>query len=108
MTIHIRTRKENKMQLNGNILTGDTYPVKDYIKSKLGGKWNASSKSWTVDVALVNKWLDKGGTIYTDKDADSAPAHTSNNRDGFIVRKGVDGWCNKCHSYCYGDCEANN
>lgn len=20
---------------------------------------------------------------------------------------GVDGWCDKCHSYCYGDCEAN-
>ena len=111
MTIHIRTRKENKMQLNGNVLTGDTYPVKDYIKSKLGGKWSADAKAWIGDGALVNKWLDNGGTIYTDKDAAnaSAPAHThtANNRDGFMVRKGVDGWCNKCHSYCYGDCDAN-
>ncbi len=23
-----------------------------------------------------------------------------------IVKRGP-GWCNKCHSYCYGDCEAN-
>jgi hypothetical protein len=22
-------------------------------------------------------------------------------------RETHDGWCNKCHSYCYGDCEAN-
>jgi len=68
MTIHIRTRKENKMQLNGNILTGDTYPIKAYIISKLGGKWDKERKGWIVDASLVEKWLDKGGTIYTDKD----------------------------------------
>lgn len=71
MTTYIRTRNENKMQLNGDILTGDTYPIKDFIKTKLGGKWIADQKAWRVDVALVNKWLDLT-TIYTD----TAPATT--------------------------------
>jgi len=68
MTIHIRTRKEQKMQLNGNLLTGDTFPVKHYIASKLNGQWDKERKGWLVDTTLVEKWLDKGGTIYTDKD----------------------------------------
>lgn len=24
----------------------------------------------------------------------------------YIARQNHSGWCNKCHSYCYGDCEA--
>lgn len=27
--------------------------------------------------------------------------------EDYSVEKHGFGWCNKCHSYCYGDCEAN-
>lgn len=75
MTTYIRTRNENKLQLNGDLLTGDTYPIKDYIKSKLGGKWVADQKAWRVDVALVTRWLDNG-TIYTDSNPTTTRTET--------------------------------
>lgn len=48
--------KGHKVTLNGNKLTGDTYPVKLYIKEYLAGKWNAESKSWTVDLDAVERF----------------------------------------------------
>lgn len=44
-----------KLQLSGNELSGNTFAVKDFIKSNLGGRWNAASKCWTVDAAKVAK-----------------------------------------------------
>lgn len=61
MTTHIINRKGNKMQLDGDLLSGDTFAAKDYIKSRLGGKWIAIHKAWQVDVTLVNKWLSTEG-----------------------------------------------
>ena len=97
MTTYIRTRKEQKLELNGDLLTGDTYPIKDYIKTTLGGKWIADRKAWKVDVVLVEKWLDKG-TIYTDKNPE-----TRKDTNGSAASNG---WCNHCHSYCWGDCQS--
>ena len=30
----------------------------------------------------------------------------SSDSSDFVSHKGEDGWCNKCQSYCYGDCES--
>lgn len=54
MTTHITNRKGNKLQLNGDLLTGDTYSMKDYIKSYMDGKWVADQKAWRVNVDKVN------------------------------------------------------
>lgn len=68
MTIHITNRKGNKLQLNGDILSGETFAIKEYIKSKLDGKWIADRKAWRVDVAKVNRWLAiPGAEIFIDK-----------------------------------------
>jgi hypothetical protein len=62
-TINITTpRKSTGMQLTGNLLTGDTFQVKDYIKSYLDGKWDAEAKGWRVDTQKTLALLDKPGT----------------------------------------------
>jgi hypothetical protein len=81
--------------LNGNKLSGNTYPAKDYIKSYLGGKWDGATKTWIVDVEKVNNLIARQA-IRVD---DSAPAAVA-------PKAFASGWCNKCKSYCYGDCES--
>lgn len=92
----LKIKQTTGLQLNGNVLTGNTFPVKDYIKAYLGGKWDANKKAWIVDVNKVNSLLASGG--YLSVDNTPAPA----------VKKttGSNGYCHKCHSWCYGDCEA--
>ena len=98
MNANLTTRKNNQMTINGNVITGDTYPVKDYIKAYLGGKWNAELKGWAVDLTKLTAALSKGNSIGLSIDT-TAPAASEE-------PTGVSGWCNKCHSYCYGDCKA--
>ena len=56
-TINLTNRKGNKLQLTGNLLTGDTFSMKDYIKSYMDGKWVADKKAWQVNVEKVNKLI---------------------------------------------------
>ncbi len=63
MTTYITTPRGNKMELNGNVLSGDTFEVRDYIKKYCGGKWDKDNKVWIVDVNLVNKLLNTAGAI---------------------------------------------
>lgn len=47
-------------RINGNVLTGNTFPIKEFIKRKLDGKWDASQKAWIVNEQTVQKYLDLG------------------------------------------------
>ena len=47
-------------QINGNVLTGNTFPIKEFIKRKLDGKWDATQKAWIVNEQTVQKYLDLG------------------------------------------------
>ena len=58
MTNLIISRKA-KVTLEGNMLTGNTFAVKEYIKSYLGGKWDGNAKAWIVDVEKVNDLIEK-------------------------------------------------
>lgn len=102
MTIRIKARKSRGMELNGNILSGDTYPMRDYIKAYMDGRWNPTTKTWTVDRAKVEQLLATPGALIAEDKSDARIEI----KDGFKIRKGFDGWCDKCHSYCYGDCDA--
>lgn len=95
--MNLKIKNTTGLVLNGNKISGNTYPVKDYIKSYLGGKWDGNSKAWTVDLEKVNNLIARGGYISIDDSPAPAP-----NKSTFRS-----GWCNKCHSYCYGDCDAN-
>jgi hypothetical protein len=59
MTINITNRKGNKLQLNGDLLSGDTFSMKDYIKSYMDGKWVADQKAWRVNVEKVNRLIEQ-------------------------------------------------
>ena len=47
-------------RINGNVLTGNTFPIKEFIKRKLDGKWDSERKVWIVNEAIVAKYLDLG------------------------------------------------
>ena len=57
MTTHLTNRKGYKLQLNGDLLTGDTFNMKDYIKSYMDGKWVGDQKAWRVNVEKVNNLI---------------------------------------------------
>ena len=87
----LRLNKKN-LNLNNNELTGDTYQVKNFIKTQLQGKWNADKKAWVVNVSEVEYWIEKGAITVHD-----APMTSS---------KTTNGICPICKTYCYGDCKA--
>ena len=98
MTTNLKIKNTTGLALNGNMISGNTYPVKDYIKAYLGGKWDSNAKAWIVNVEKVNDLIERGG--YISIDDSPAPVKVQTAR--------IDnGWCNKCHSWCYGDCTAN-
>lgn len=48
--------------LDGNLLTGDTFAVKDWIKKYLDGKWDGQRKGWIVDLKKVARYSNESGT----------------------------------------------
>lgn len=92
--MNVKINRVQGIVLNGATLSGNTFAAKDYIKSYLGGKWNASSQTWTVDSDKVARLL--GKTPYFMPD-DNPPTQESQ-------VQGVGGWCAKCHDWTYGDC----
>jgi len=96
-TVNLTHRDSKGMKLTGNILSGDTFPVKSYIKAYLGGKWNAEMKVWTVDAEKVMEITSTTGSALKIAAAAEPVATT---------RK-VTSLCPKCGTYCDGDCEAN-
>lgn len=93
------TRKNNKLQLTGNLVTGDTYPVKDFLKTYAAAKWDKENNGWRVDTVKLNEIISRSNHIGLRVD-DSAPAAAPKST-------GSTGWCNKCQDWCYGDCQAN-
>lgn len=89
------TVKSRKVQLDENLMTGDTYPVKQWIKTYLNGKWDAERKGWIVDLGQVKTWT---GTCIQ---IDNTPA-----TETIKISRNINGICPRCHTYCYGDCTA--
>lgn len=88
------------LELNGNILSGDTYGAREKIKTYWDGKWDANRKVWIVNPQKVmdtlnskyNWGLEICDAITT---VESKPARVNN------------GLCPHCHTYCYGDCQSH-
>lgn len=59
----IKSHGWHNVTVDGNLITGDTYKCSDFIKSKLGGKWDAQRKGWVVDPDLLKKYTTEAGTI---------------------------------------------
>jgi len=54
--LQIKSNGWHDAELDGDLLTGDTYKCKQFIKNFLGGKWDADSRGWKVDLDLVEKY----------------------------------------------------
>lgn len=96
---HLIIKRQIGITLDGNKMSGNTYPVKDYIKAYCGGKWDPTYKLWVVDTAKVQDLIAKR-CIHVD----DTPAQPTKRENGTAT---TNGWCNKCRSYCWGDCTAN-
>jgi hypothetical protein len=59
----IKSHGWHNVTVDGNLITGDTYKCSDFIKSKLGGKWDGARKGWVVDPELLKKYTTDAGTI---------------------------------------------
>jgi hypothetical protein len=60
----IKSHGWHDVTLTGNLLTGDTFECRDFIKRSLGGKWDAQRKGWIVDLTLVARHTTESGTIW--------------------------------------------
>ena len=49
--------------LTGNLLTGDTFKLREWIKHYLNGKWDAEHKGWIVDLTKVDHYSGGGDTL---------------------------------------------
>lgn len=47
----------NKVTLTGNLMTGDTYSIKQWIKQYLCGTWDGELKGYIVDLGQVNQFM---------------------------------------------------
>ena len=67
--------KRTPVTLDGDVLTGKTYPIKEYIKAYLGGKWTGGA--WKVDVSKVQSLIDRKAIVIDDT-PDTAKSTTGN------------------------------
>lgn len=44
---------KKSLQLDGDLLTGDTYDVKNFIRQHCGGRWDKAANGWRVDVSKL-------------------------------------------------------
>jgi len=51
--MQIKSHGWHKVTLTGDLLTGDTFKIKDWIKKYLNGKWDGARKGWVVDLTAV-------------------------------------------------------
>jgi hypothetical protein len=60
--MQIKYQGWHKVTLTGDLLTGDTFAAKDWIKKYLNGKWDGARKGWTVDLTAVAHYSNESGT----------------------------------------------
>ena len=95
--MNFHTRQYSNLVLNGNEVTGNTFPAREWIKTHLAGKWNGERKSWAIDTEKFNRLLQMGAIF---QDAEVTPVATK------VAPRVNNGLCPRCHTYCYGDCTA--
>lgn len=62
-SLKIKSNGWHDVTLTGDLLTGDTFAAKDFIKKYLNGKWDAARKGWVVDLEAVAKYTTDAGTL---------------------------------------------
>ena len=50
-------KNDHTVTVNGNMMTGDTYQVKDIIKQFFGGKWDSERRAWVINLNDIQRWM---------------------------------------------------
>lgn len=86
---------------NTHAITGDTYRFRDVIKSTASSPvYDKARKAWLVDAEAAEKLTRPtyhicARYLTATPIAPATPAPATNN-----------GYCRRCQSYCYGDCQS--
>lgn len=60
----IKSNGWHDVEINNNLITGDTFKCKQFIKNFLGGKWDSQAQGWRVNPELLEKYTHPtAGTI---------------------------------------------
>ncbi len=79
--------KGSKVTLNGNLLTGDTYRIKDFIKSNIDGKWDGERKGWIVNPEKMESVMNSGW-CYIFPETTAPTSDTSKHTDRWVNSDG--------------------
>lgn len=102
--------------IDGNIVTGETYKAKEYIKSGLGGRWDAERKVWIINPVKLAAAIKSTTGLYDASQEQiatlvAAPkaehhSHSQYVYGSYIAADGVR-VCARCHTACHGTCCAD-
>lgn len=99
---------------SNSIVTGETFKAKDFIKSTLGGRWDADRKVWIANPAKVESATKSCTGLYNASEQQIATLaavvtqpRQSNYKSGTYISADGVRVCNRCHTVCHGDCTAN-
>lgn len=103
-----RGRDEIILNTETGKITGNTYGMKDVIKSDLYATWNAAEKCWESDklAETVDEYKSYLTRCYKLKAIDETAAEESKPAYRKAFADKVNGLCPRCHTYCCGDCTA--
>ncbi len=59
----IKSNGWHNVEITDNVITGDTYPCKQFIKNFLDGKWSQAQQGWIVNPEKLAKYTTEAGTI---------------------------------------------
>lgn len=106
-TLSVHYRYGRGLTLRGNEISGDTYRWREIIREIWGGEWDPNRKVWIVDPEVVLTSIEAGKPckvrVFTARPVE--PQVTKPQTDRALGRG--DGWCDKCQSWCFGDCESH-
>lgn len=111
MTNYYTNRTDSwTIAITGNIVSGDTFAAKETIKKLLNGRWDGDRKLWIIDTNKIEAATKSITGLYDASEAQIAALTGKNiapRRAGTYVAADGVRVCSKCHTVCYGDCEAN-
>ena len=114
MTAYYTNRTDSwVIAIDGNVVTGETFKAKTYIKDAMGGRWDADRKVWIVNSVKLAAAIKSTTGLYDASEeqivtltANVTVSHSNNHAGTYVAADGVR-VCSKCHTVCHGDCTAN-
>lgn len=59
----IKSNGWHDVEIDRDLITGDTFKCKQFIKNYLGGRWDTNQGGWRVNTDLLKKYTTEAGTI---------------------------------------------